>query len=266
MTKGTVLVIGSNATRIELQGGGSAAIGQYLNETVVPAMALIEAGYDLVLATPDGTKPHIDEASDSAQHFGGDEVAYARAKDFYANHPSMNQVRTLRSVLDEGLDGYAGTFVPGGHAPAVDLMQDADMGAILRHVHEAGKPTALLCHAPVAILAALPYARDFRAALLAGDKAAAAELASGWPYAGYRMTVFSASEERIAEEHLLHGKLYFDMPEALQAAGGEVTTNPVDFAPNVVVDRELITGQNPSSDHQIAATLIAALDRALATA
>jgi hypothetical protein len=68
MTKGTVLVIGSNATRIELQGGGSAAIGQYLNETVVPAMALIEAGYDLVLATPDGTKPHIDEASDSAQH------------------------------------------------------------------------------------------------------------------------------------------------------------------------------------------------------
>ena len=36
MTKGTVLVVGSNATRIELRGGGSAAIGQYLNETVVP--------------------------------------------------------------------------------------------------------------------------------------------------------------------------------------------------------------------------------------
>ena len=42
MTKGTVLVVGSNATRIELQDGGSAAIGQYLNETVVPVMALIE--------------------------------------------------------------------------------------------------------------------------------------------------------------------------------------------------------------------------------
>jgi hypothetical protein len=27
-------------------------------------MALIEAGYNLVLATPNGTKPHIDEASD----------------------------------------------------------------------------------------------------------------------------------------------------------------------------------------------------------
>jgi putative intracellular protease/amidase len=266
MTKGTVLVTGSNATRIELQGGGWAAIGQYLNETVVPAMALIEAGYEVLLATPDGTKPHIDEASDSASHFGGDEAAYARAKSFYADHPAMNQVRTLRAVIDGGLDNYAGVFVPGGHAPVVDLMQNADMGAILRHFHEAGKPTALLCHGPIAVVAAMRQASQFRAALVAGDSSAAAELAKGWIYAGYRMTVFSASEERIAEQHLLHGKLYFDMPEALQLAGGEVTTTAVDFAPNLVVDRELITGQNPSSDHLIAAKLIEALDRPRAAA
>ena len=54
MAKGRVLVVGSNATRIELRGGGTGPTGQYLNETVVPAMALIEAGYDLVLATPSG--------------------------------------------------------------------------------------------------------------------------------------------------------------------------------------------------------------------
>jgi putative intracellular protease/amidase len=261
MTKGTVLVIGSNATRIGLQGGGSAAIGQYLNETVVPAMALIEAGYEVVLATPDGTQPHIDEASDSAQHFGGDEAAYQRAKSFYANNPSMNQVRSLRSVVDDGLGAYAGLFVPGGHAPVVDLMQDANLGTILHHFHEAKKPTALLCHGPIAIAAAMPDAREFRAALIAGNKAEAAEHARGWLYSGYRMTVFSASEETIAEDNLLHGRLYFNMPEALEVAGGRVTTSPVDFAPNVVVDRELITGQNPSSDHLIAAKLIEALDR-----
>ena len=75
----------------------------------------------------------------------------------------MNQVQTLRSVIEKGLDGYAGLFVPGGHAPAVDLMQDADMGAVLHHFHKAGKPTALLCHAPVATAAAMPHAREFRA-------------------------------------------------------------------------------------------------------
>ncbi|MBB5696253.1 DJ-1/PfpI family protein [Muricoccus pecuniae] len=197
MTKGTLLVAGSNATRIELQGGGSAAIGQYLNETVVPAMTLIEAGYDVVLATPDGTKPHIDEASDSTQRFGGDEAAHERARRFYADDPLMNQVRKLRSVVEDGMDGYASLFVPGGHAPAVDLMQDAELGTILRHFHEARKPTALLCHGPVAIAAAMPRAREFRAALIAGDNAGAAGYARGWAYAGYRMTVFSASEERI---------------------------------------------------------------------
>ena len=266
MTKGTVLVAGSNATRIELKGGGSAAIGQYLNETVVPAMALIEAGYAVVLATPDGTKPHIDEASDSAQHVGGDEAAYARAKSFYANDPWMIHVRTLRSVAVDGLDGYAGLFVPGGHAPAVDLMQDADMGTILRHFHKVGRPTALLCHGPVATAAAMPRAREFRAALIAGDTVKASECAQGWVYAGYGMTVFSASEEQTAEDSLLHGKLYFNMPEALKLATGKVTTNPVDAAPNVVVDRELITGQNPSSDRLIAAKLVEALDRMPVTA
>lgn len=266
MTKGTVLVVGSNATRIEVQDGGWRPIGQYLNETVVPVIALIDAGYDIVLATPDGTKPHIDELSDSAEHFGGDEVAHAKAKSFYAEHPSMNQVQTLRSVIDGGLEVYAGVFVPGGHAPTVDLMQDSDAGVILRHFHDAGKPTALLCHGPVALVAAMPRARELRAALISGDQARATEWAKGWPFAGYTMTVFSGSEEKTAEATLLHGKLYFDMPEALRAAGGEVTTNPADFEPNVVVDRELITGQNPNSDRQIAAKFIEVLDRPRATA
>ena len=47
MTKGKVLVIGSNGNRLELKGGGFTEVGQWLNEVVVPSMALIDAGYDL---------------------------------------------------------------------------------------------------------------------------------------------------------------------------------------------------------------------------
>ncbi len=262
MTKAKVLIIGSNATRLEVRGGGTVEIGQYLNETVVPAMALVDAGYEIVLATPDGTKPHIDPVSDDVAHFEGDEAAYARAKAFFATDPAMNNVRTLRSVIGEGLDAYAGVFVPGGHAPVVDLMQDAEAGEILRHFHERGKPTAMLCHGPMAVVAAMPSAREFRAALIAGDAAKAKDLAQGWPYAGYRMTVFSDTEEKIAEEHVLKAQLYFNMVDALNAAGGDVVTGKVDFDPNVVEDRELITGQNPRSDHPLAARFVAALDRA----
>lgn len=265
MAKGKVLVIGSNATRIEVRGGGTGATGQYLNETVVPALALIAAGYEVVLATPNGQKPHIDEASDSARHFEGDEAAFQRAKAFYANDPSMNQGRTLRSVIDEGLDNYAAVFVPGGQAPVVDLMQDPDVGEILRHFHARQKPSALLCHGPIALAAAMPAAREFRAALIAGDKAKAALLAKGWPYAGYKMTVFSNTEDMVIEDKILHAKLYFYMDDALGVAGGQVSTT-ADFEPHVIEDRELITGQNPRSDHQIAAKLIQALARATVTA
>jgi putative intracellular protease/amidase len=260
MAKAKVLVIGSNATRIEVRGsGGTGPTGQYLNETVVPVQALIAAGYEVVLATPNGQKPHIDEASRSAQHFEGDEAAFQRAEAFYASDPSMNQGRTLRSVIDEGLDNYAAVFVPGGQAPMVDLMQDADVGEILRFFHERRKPTALLCHGPIALAAAVPAAREFRAALIAGDKAKAAELAKGWPYAGYKMTIFSNTEEKVIEDNILHAKLYFNVVDALEIAGGHVTTTAVDFEPHIIEDRELITGQNPRSDHPIAAKLIQVL-------
>ncbi|GLK79861.1 type 1 glutamine amidotransferase domain-containing protein [Methylopila turkensis] len=263
MTKGKVLVVGSNATRIEVQGNRWGATGQYLNETVVPAMALEAAGYEVVLATPNGEKPTIDAASDAPAHFENDAAAYRAGRDYFDASAAMNSPRTLRSVIDDGLDGFAGVFVPGGQAPVVDLMQDAEVGEILRHFHEAEKPTALLCHGPIALTAAMPDPRAFRAALIAGDDAKASEWAKDWTYRDYRMTIFSASEEKVVEEHILHAKMYFDMPQALTAAGGRVETTPVDFEPHVVVDRELITGQNPRSDHPLAKAFVEALDARL---
>ena len=176
----------------------------------------------------------------------------------------MNKVRTPRDVIAEGLDVYAGVFVPGGQAPVVDLMQDAEAGATLRHFHAAQKPTALLCHGPIALVSAMQNAPAFRAALIAGDKEKAQALAKDWPYAGYRMTIFSATEEKVVEDQILHAKMYFDMPSALTAAGGTVVIEGTDFAPHVVTDRELITGQNPRSDHSIANAFVDALNRSLA--
>lgn len=265
MSMGKILVVGSNASRIEIRGGGTGPTGQYLNELVVPVMALIEAGYEIVFATPNGSQPHIDPVSDLAIHFDNDEAAHKHAQDFFANDPAMTNVSTLRSVIDGGLDQYTAFFTPGGQAPVVDLMQDSELGEILRHFHASAKPTAFLCHGPMASVSAMPRAREFRAALIAGDTARAAELARGWQYTGYKMTVYSSSEEKPIEDNILHGKLYFHMPEALATAGATVATGP-DFAPHVIEDREVITGQNPRSDHPIAAALIAALARVRADA
>ncbi|AUT64980.1 type 1 glutamine amidotransferase domain-containing protein [Paraburkholderia terrae] len=263
MSKGTILVVGSNATQLEAQGGGTITIGQFLNETAVPLMAVVAAGYDFVLATPTGEKPHMDRDSDALIYFANDDAARTRARDFFNNDPAMNRVRTVRSVIDEGLDRFAGVFFPGGHAPVVDVMQDPDVREVLRHFHTKNKPTAAICHGPISVLAELGNAREFRAALINGDKAKARELATGWQYAGYRMTVFSRSEEEYAEDNVFHAKLLFNMPDALEAAGAEVVTTDQNFTSHVIVDRELVTAQNPMSDHELASKFIAALDRAV---
>lgn len=258
--KGKVLIAGSNATTLELKGGKQTPAGYYLNELAIPAQALVDAGYEVVLATPSGEPPVVDAHSVDASHFGGSEEALQQALKFTKEHPAMVAPRSFRMVIDGGLDSYDGFFTPGGHPPMVDLMQDPDLGEILRHFHDKAKPTALLCHGPIAVAAAMPNARAFRAAMIDGDIAAAKTAAAGWQYAGYRMTIFSNDEERSVEQGMLHAEVPFYVVDALEIAGGLVETNGV-FQPKVVEDRELITGQNPPSDHMIAARLVAALDR-----
>lgn len=261
MSKGTVLVVASSADRFELQAGKTIAAGFYLNELTVPVMAVIAAGYDFVLATPKGDKPKMDENSKAASHFGNSEQALQAALDFVAHDPRMQSPRSLRAVIEGGLDRFVGVFVPGGHPPMVDLMQDDDLGVILRHFHEKSQPTAMLCHGPIAVTAAMPKAKQFRAAMDAGDIAGAKAAAEGWQYAGYKMTVFSNKEEGFAEEKFIDGRLKFYAADALTTAGGVVATNDGLFVANTIEDRELITGQNPPSDHGVAEALVKALDR-----
>jgi putative intracellular protease/amidase len=261
MSKGTVLLVGSNASQIEVAGGLQKPTGYYLNELAVPTMAVLDAGYEVVLATPSGAKPVLDETSRIAAHFGGSRERLQAAVDFVDLHPVMQSPEALGAILDRGLDRLVGLFVPGGQAPVVDLMQDGTLGKILLHFHERKKPTAMLCHGPIATTSAMPLAKEFRAALVRADTARARACASGWVYAGYQMTIFSNPEERWLEDSILHAQMYFHVVDALEAAGAKVTTAAKIFDPYVVEDRELITGQNPASDHALAAAFLAALGR-----
>jgi putative intracellular protease/amidase len=259
--KGKILVVASSIDTFELKDGHKERVGYYLNELAVPTMAAIDAGYGIVLATPKGNRPVVDQQSLVASHFGGSEAKLREAIDFAASSPDIQLPHSIRSVIDEGLRDYVGVFVPGGHPPMVDLMQDPDLGEVLRHFHVHSKPTALLCHGPIAATAAMPKARLFRRALVAGDEEAAREAAANWQYAGYRMTIFSNEEEAYAEEKLMGGrKVPFYPATALGVAGAKVETEGF-FQPHVVQDRELITGQNPPSDHALADLFVKALDR-----
>jgi putative intracellular protease/amidase len=171
----------------------------------------------------------------------------------------LKHPRTLASVRAEGIDSYVGIMIPGGHAPLEDLMTDPDLGQILRAFHAAGKTTALICHGPIALISTLPNASAFRAALVAGNADEARRLGTGWPYDGYRLTIFSTPEEQFAETHQLGGRTLFYPADALTDARGKVETAK-SWTPKVVRDRELITAQQPFSDEAFSKALITALD------
>jgi len=53
-----------------------------------------------------------------------------------------------------------------------DLLTDKSLGKILTSFHASGRPTGIICHAPIALLAAFPDAGKFNQALIAGNRAA----------------------------------------------------------------------------------------------
>ncbi|MEM9327318.1 MAG: DJ-1/PfpI family protein, partial [Bacteroidota bacterium] len=158
-----------------------------------------------------------------------------------ANSPVISFSR----VDQVGIENFDAVFVPGGHAPLGDLVANDLLHKFLNHFHAESKSTGLVCHGPVALLSSLPNSAQFEAEMRAGEQA---KPSKDWIYAGYNMTVFSNSEETIATQYYLGGDELFYWPEdAISYAGGQYSKGEQDWAPHVVIDRELVTGQNNKS-------------------
>ena len=253
-----ILVVMSDTAELTLKDGKSYNTGFYLNELMQPVKRFIDQGHKVTFATPSGLAPSLDANSDAVSLFGNDDEAYQIHKKLMlslkitdvVNSPGISFSRVEQMCI-ENFDAF---FAPGGHAPMEDLMLDDQLGRILSAFHHAQKPTGLVCHGPIALLATLPNNDEFVDALKAGRKAFPAK---DWIYAGYNMTVFSNSEEVAAEKGYLDGGKMFFYPEtALNAAGGNYQRSANDWAVKVVVDRELITGQNPASANAVATEIL----------
>lgn len=254
--KGEVLVLLSSETALPLRDGKTFSSGYYLNEFGVPADALQRAGYRLTVVTPRGNRPQVDQSSVDPQYFRGDAKEMTRIAGVVDQLTQANQVKSLPAVLNAGLDRYAAVFIPGGHAPMIDLANNPLVGQVLRHFHAHGKPTAAICHGPITLLAAQDDPKSYERVL--GE--ASTGKAKNWIYSGYRMTIFADAEEAVFEASLNRDKLRYYPARAMATAGGDMQFAKA-WEPHVVVDRELITGQNPFSDHAVAQALIAALTK-----
>ena len=84
--------------QVRLEDGSMVLVGSYISETMIPTMEMIDRGYKLTFATPQGTKPPLDESANSAMYFDN-EAQWERAKELWASFPPLQTPLPLPSPL-----------------------------------------------------------------------------------------------------------------------------------------------------------------------
>ncbi|MFZ2177794.1 MAG: type 1 glutamine amidotransferase domain-containing protein [Rhodococcus sp. (in: high G+C Gram-positive bacteria)] len=233
MTK--VLFVVTAADHWTLVDGTAHPTGYWAEELVESYRVFEEAGFDVVIATPAGKVPVVDEGSLTPESNGGEERA-AEMKDHLAQlKPRLDSPAVLEDAAVEDFDLV---FVPGGHGPMEDLAVSESFGAFLVRFFDAGKPISAVCHAPAALL---PARR--------GD--------GRWLFDGYELTGFTNEEET---QGGLASKAPWLLEDRLREQGAKFDAVEA-WAPHVVVDRTLYTGQNPASSRPLAERIVADLKK-----
>lgn len=251
-----VLVVLSDENHLELKNGKGFKTGFYLNELMQPVKLLIDAGHEVTFATPQGKAPIVDATSVDPAYFGGSAAAMAEHQKLLdglgITSPLKSPVISLKRIEQIGYDHFDAVYIPGGHAPMQDLLVSRDLGRLLTDFHKKGKITALVCHGPIALMSTLDNPERFARELENGKAARP----SPWIYAGYNFTVISNVEEEQAKALLQGGEMKFYPQTALEQAGGRFSSNDKPWTAHVVMDREVITGQNPASAPQVGAEIL----------
>ena len=201
--------------------------GFWLEEFAAPYYQLIDAGYQVTLASPLGGQPPLDPKSaetdfqtDDTRRFESDEKSQAVLAD------------TTKLTLVKA-DDYAAVFYPGGHGPMWDLTHDQHSIALISTFIEQHKPVAVVCHSTSVLLNVV----NKNGIAIVKDK---------------NITGFTNSEEAAVQ---LTDVVPFLLEDELIKQGAKYLKGE-DWSEFVVEDNGIISGQNPASSSAVAKRLV----------
>src|SRR5688572_17882559 len=147
---GKVLFVLSAAEEQVLQNGKRRPTGNFLSELYEPYLALNDAGYQVVAATPNGRAPSIDPESLDAKYWA-DHPEQRPAARHLLESPPLAKPMSLADALASH-EEFQGMLVPGGQGLMVDLLDDARVHALLLHFAVSDRPLGMICHAPALLM------------------------------------------------------------------------------------------------------------------
>jgi putative intracellular protease/amidase len=215
-------------------------VGFWWAELTHPYAAFREAGYEVDIRSPGGGALQADGYSDPEDPSG-----YS-AEDFislgFKKSPGLAALlENTRSIAGLGAGDHDAIFVIGGQSPMITFRGDAALARLVASFHEAGKPTALVCHGTCILL----ETRLSNGRLLIEGKT--------W-------TGFATSEEKAADAAVGRRiQPFWIEEEAKKIAGTRFLAGPA-FSRFAVRDGHLVTGQQQHSGRAAAELVIELLE------
>jgi putative intracellular protease/amidase len=201
--------------------------GIWIEEFAAPYYTFLDAGKEIVIASPRGGQAPIDPKSNEPENRTEATVRY------YNDPVTMERLSNTVKISSVSAKDFDTVFYPGGHGPMWDLPDDEDSIRLLESFNRAGKVMTLMCHSPVGL-------KNVKG--LDGD----------WLIRGKRVTAFTNGEESDA---VLDKIVPFLLEDMLRGRGANYEKGE-NWLPFVVRDGKLITGQNPASSVLAAITVI----------
>jgi len=192
-----------------------------------------ESGYTITIASPKGGNTPIDP--ESLKPLVLDKIS----KKYWADNTFREMLQHTKSLSEIFNQQFDCVYLAGGHGTMYDFPNDAFLQAIIRKQYEYNKMVAAICHGVGGLL---------NVKLVNGD----------YLIQGKQLTGFDWFEETIAGRKT---KVPFNLEAALNERKAVYKKAFIPMTSNVVMDGNLITGQNPFSSKEMAKVVMEQLQK-----
>ena len=216
-------------------------VGFWWAELTHPYWEFVEAGYAVEIRSPEGGKLEADGFSDPEDQ-SGYSAADILSLGFKHSATHRALIEDTKPIADVNPEHYDAIFLVGGQSPMFTFRGNAAVQKLVADFYEAGKVTALVCHATCVLL---------EAKLSTGEL-----LVSGKTWTG-----FANAEEKFADDFVGQRiQPFWIEDEAREIAGTNFVVDQA-FRAFAVRDGRLITGQQQFSGAAAARLVIEAVGR-----
>ncbi|WP_300604507.1 type 1 glutamine amidotransferase domain-containing protein [Niabella sp.] len=229
MKKKLLLIV----TNVDAYASGRLKTGLWLSELTHIYHSAKGKGWDIVIASPRGGHVPIDP--ESLKPLVLDKIS----KDCYespAFMDALNHSQSLEAVKDEAFDCV---YLAGGHATMYDFPDNVVLQSIIRNQYGKGGMVAAICHGVGGLLNVKRSDGEY---LIKGKA----------------MTGFDWFEETLARRKR---EVPFNLEAAIKERGADLKKACIPMTSNVVVDGNLVTGQNPFSSKEMAKVVVRELEK-----